>query len=164
MQNKSTHEIEVFPPELFKTFLNHEVKRSRRYGDSLTLIDLFIETDPANLEAQHSAEALAMHILKLHLRETDIPCKRENEFIILMPSTSAPGARAACERILKLLNTESQTDSGVPFRLFTFIGTAAMPMDHSLSSDELSQNAAQALQHARANRVTHVIAFSEIPK
>ena len=164
MQNKPTHEIEVFPPEVFKTLLDHEVKRSRRYGDSLTLIDLFIETDPANLEAQQGAEAFAMNILKLHLRETDIPCKQENEFIILMPSTSAPGARTACERILKLLNTECQTDSGIPFRLFTFIGTAAMPIDHSLSSDELSQNASQALQHARANRITNVIAFSEILK
>jgi len=161
VQNKSTHEIEVLPPETFKSLLDHEVKRSRRYGDSLTLIDLLIDTDPANLEAQRSAEAFALNILKLHLRETDITSKRENEFIILMPATSAPGARTACERIGKLLNTEYQTDSGLPFRLITFIGTAAMPIDHSLSSDELSQNAAQALQHARVNRITHVIAFSE---
>ena len=161
MQNMPTHEIELLSPEEFKNLLGHEVNRSRRYGDSLTLIDLFIETDPVNLEAQHSAEAFAVDILKLHLRETDIPCRRENEFLILMPSTSAPGARTACERMLKLMDTECQTDSGVPFRLFTFIGMAAMPIDHSLSSDELSQNAAQALQHARVNRITHVIAFSE---
>lgn len=164
MQNKPTHEIAIFPPEEFKALLNHEVKRSRRYGDSLTLIDLFIETDPANLETQHSAEAIAINVFKLHLRETDIPCKRENEFIILMPSTSAPGARTACERILKLLNTECRTDSGTSFRLFAFIGAAAMPMDHSLSSDELTQNASQALQHVRANRITNVIAFSEVLK
>jgi len=156
------HEIELFSPEVFKTLLGHEVSRSRRYGDSLTLIDLFIETNPVNLEAQHSAEAFAINILKLHLRDTDIPCKRENEFLILMPSTSAPGARTACERIRKLMDTECQTDSGLPFRLFTFIGMAAMPIDHSLSSDELSQNASQALQHARTNRITNVFAFSEI--
>jgi len=164
MQNMPAHEIVLFPPDVFKTLLDHEVNKARRYGDSLTLIDLFIETDPANLEAQQSAEIFTLNILKIHLRQTDIPCKRENEFIILMPSTSAPGARSACERIRKLVNTEYQTDNGVPFKLFMFIGMAAMPIDHSLSSNELSQNASQALQHARTNRITNVIAFSEIPK
>ena len=164
MQNMPAHEVELFSPEVFKTLLNHEVNRSRRYGDSLTLIDLFIETDPVNLEAQQSAEAIAINILKLQLRDTDIPCKRENEFLILMPSTSAPGARTACERLRKHMDTEYQTDSGVAFKLFTFIGMAAMPIDHSLSSDALSQNASQALQHARTNRITHVFAFSELPK
>jgi hypothetical protein len=164
MQNMPAHEIVLFPPEVFKTLLDHEVNKSRRYGDSLTLIDLLAETDPAIPEARHSAEVYTINILKLHLRDTDISCKQENEFLILMPSTSAPGARTACERVRKLMDTEYQTDSGVPFKIFMFIGMAAMPLDHSLSSAELSQNASQALQHARTNRITHVIAFSEIPK
>ena len=164
MQNAPTRKIELFPPEVFKVLLDHEVNKSRRYGDSLTLIDLLIETDPVSPEAQHSAEVLAIKILNVHLRDADIPCKRENEFLILMPSTSAPGARTSCERVRKLIPPEHQLDNGISFKLSTFIGMATLPIDHSLSSDELSKNASLALQHARTNRLTNVIAFSEILK
>jgi hypothetical protein len=164
MHSDSAHKIELFTPEVFKIMLDHEVNKSRRYGDSLTLIDLLIETDPADLETLHNAEALAIHLLDIHLRDSDIPCQRENEFLILMPSTSAPGARTACERIRRLMDTEYQTNGGTPFKLFTFIGMAAMPTDHSLSSDDLSQNASQALQHARSKHLMSVVAFTEIQK
>ena len=164
MHRDSARKIELFSPEVFKILLDHEVNKSRRYGDSLTLIDLLIETDPSDLETLHNAEALAIKLFDLQLRDSDIPCQRENEFIILMPSTSAPGARTACERIRKLMDTEYQTTVGTPFKLVTFMGMAAMPLDHSLSSDDLSKNAAQALQHARSQHLNSVVAFSEIQK
>ena len=164
MQSTPARKIELFSPDVFKILLDHEVNKSRRYGDSLTLIDLLVETDPSDLETLHNAEALAIKLFDIHLRDSDIPCKRENEFIILMPSTSAPGARTACERIRKFMDTEYQTDDGVSFKLFTFIGLATMPTDHSLSSDELSQNASYALQHAHSKHLTNVVAFSEILK
>ena len=164
MQNIPAHKIELVPPDVFKTLLDHEVNKSRRYGDSLTLVDLLVETDPVHPEALHNAEVHVIHMLNLHLREADIPCKRENEFLILMPSTGAPGARTACERIRKLLKTEYQTDTNVSFRLSAFIGMVTLPIDHSISSDELSQRASQALQYARTNRIANVVAFSEIQK
>jgi len=164
MQNMPTHKVELFPPEVFRTLLDHEVKKSRRYGDSLTLVDLLVETDPVTPEAGHSAEVFIINLLNLHLRDTDIACKRENEFFILMPSTGTPGARTAWERVRKLMSTDSQTDNGASFNLSTFIGMASLPMDHSISSDEFSRNASLALQHARINRLMNVVAFSEIQK
>jgi GGDEF domain-containing protein len=62
------------------------------------------------------------------------------------------------------MTSEYETDSGMSFRVSTFIGMATLPIDHSITSDELAQNALQALQHVQANRLTSVIAFSEIPK
>ena len=55
MGNNLVHEIELYPPEAFRTLLEHEVNKSHRYGDSLTLIDLVVETDPASAQAQHNA-------------------------------------------------------------------------------------------------------------
>ena len=165
MQNVSAHTIKLLPLDMFKTFLNHEVNKSRRYGDSLTLVDLLVETDPTNAEVLQSAEALTIEALNHCLRNTDISCKRDNHFILLMPSTSTPGARTACERIRKRMTTEYQTDRGIVVRLNTFIGMASVPIDHSIiTSDELAQNALHALQHAQTNRSTSVIAFSDISK
>lgn len=164
MQNEPVQTMEMFPLEVFKVLLDHEVNKSRRYGDSLTLIDLLIETDPADPGAQHQAETLAISTLHLHLREVDIPSRRENEFFIMMPSTSIPGARTACERVRKLMEMEYQTKEGVPVKLFTFIGLAGMPGDHSISGKDLANYASLALQHARTNRITNVITYSELSK
>jgi predicted signal transduction protein with EAL and GGDEF domain len=162
MENALVHEIELYSFESFRTLMDHEVNRSRRYGDSLTLIDFLVETDPVTPEAQHSAEVFAINALNLYLRNTDIPCKKSNEFLILMPSTSAPGARTACERLRKLMTVEHQQFDRVSFTLSTYIGIATMPIDHSTSSDELANNASQALLHARTHRMANVVAFSEL--
>jgi hypothetical protein len=162
MQNTRIHEIELYPPEIFKTIVDHEVNRSRRYGDSLTLADLIVETHPRGEAVQHSAEVFTINELNLQLRTTDIPCKKGNEFLILMPATGAQGARTACERLRKLLTTEQQTNEGAMFKMFSFIGLATLPIDRSVSSDGLMRNAAKALQHARVNQLTQVVSFSEI--
>ena len=162
MKDTLEHKIELYPPETFKTLLDHEVNKSRRYGDSLTLVDMVVETDPANDQAQHSAEVFTINMLNLHLRDADIPCKRGKEFLILMPSTGATGARTACERLRKLIMVEHQTDDRVSFTMSVLIGMATLPIDRSVSSDGLAQNASKALQHARANRLSHVVSFAEI--
>jgi hypothetical protein len=162
MENTQEHEIELYPPETFRTLLEHEVNKSHRYGDSLSLIDLVVETDPSNAQALHSAEVFTINMLNLHLRNTDIPCKKGSEFLILMPASSIQGARTACERLTKLMSIEPQSYDKVSFKLFVFIGLAALPYDRSVSSDGLLQQAAQALQHARAKRLKSVVSFPEI--
>ena len=162
MENTREHEIELYPPETFRALLEHEVNKSHRYGDSLSLIDLVVETDPSNAQALHSAEVFTINMLNLHLRNTDIPCKKGSEFLILMPASSIQGARTACERLTKLMSIEPQSYDKVSFKLFVFIGLAALPYDRSVSSDGLLQQAAQALQHAQAKRLKSVVSFPEI--
>jgi len=162
MENMQEHEIELYPPETFRTLLEHEVNKSHRYGDSLSLIDLVVETDPSNAQALYSAEVFTINMLNLHLRNTDIPCKKGSEFLILMPASSIQGARTACERLTKLMSIEPQSYDKVSFKLFVFIELAALPYDRSVCSDGLLQQAAQALQHARAKRLKSVVSFPEI--
>lgn len=165
MENTLVHEFELYPPETFKALLSHEVNRSHRYGDSLTLVHLTVEAKPASPENQHSAEVLAIDALNVHLRTSDIPCKQSNEFQILMPATGAQGAFIACERLRKLITTQSQSNGKLAFDMHVFMGMATLPNnDRSVSSDKLAQNAAQALEHARANQLTSVVRFSELVK
>lgn len=162
MDHPQVHEIELYPPETFRILLEHEVNRSRRYGDSLSLVDLAVETDPSNAQAVHSAEVFTINALNLYLRNTDIPCKKGSEFLILMPASSMQGARAACERLSKLMSMEPQSHDRVSFQLFVFIGVAALPYDRSVSSDELLKHAAKALQYARSKQLKNVVSYSEI--
>ena len=162
MEPSFEHEIELYPPESFKTLLAHEVNRSRRYGGPLTLLDLVLAMDPENPETQHSAEVFTINILNLRLRDTDIPCKREKEFLVLMPSTDEQGGRIACERLEKLFQIEHQTYDRVSFALAAFIGMATLPGDRSISSKKLLENASEALQYARDHRMTRAVTFSDM--
>src|ERR1043165_2463331 len=127
MESSLKHEIELYPPESFKTLLDHEVSRSHRYGDSLTLVDMVLETDPPNEQARHSAVILTINALNVRLRNVDIPCKKGNEFLILMPATGASGARTACERLKKVMDIELQVLDKVSFKLSVFMGLASLP-------------------------------------
>lgn len=162
MENPLEHDIELYPPESFKTLLDHEVNRSRRYGEPLTLLDLTLEANPTDPQTLHNAEVFTINVLNLRLRDTDIPCKKDNEFLILMPSTDEQGGRIACERLEKLFHIEPQTYDRVSFTLSAFIGMATLLGDRSISSQELIQNASQALRYARENRLANAVMFSEI--
>jgi hypothetical protein len=162
VKNALEHDIELYPVESFKTLLDHEVNRSRRYGDPLTLLHLAFEADPSDTQTVHSAEVFTINVLNLRLRDTDIPCKNDNEFMVLMPSTNEEGGRMACERLEQLFNGEPQTYDRVSFKLSAFIGMATLPGDRSISSRKLMQNAAEALQFAHANRLKSIVVFSEM--
>ena len=154
--------IELYPPESFNILLDYEVNRSRRYGEPLTLLDLTFETNPEDAQTQHSAEVFTINVLNLRLRDTDIPCKKSTEFLVLMPSTDEQGGRIACERLEKLFNIEPQTYDRISFKLAAFIGMATLPGDNSISSNQLMQNALQALQYARENRLKNTVIFSQM--
>ena len=162
MQNRLTHEFELFSFESFKTLLDHEVNRSRRYKSPLTLVHLAIETDPDRPEILHSAEMFAINILDVQLRDTDVSCRKGNEFLILMPATDEPGGRIVCERLAGLFNAEHQTYDRVSFNLAVFVGMASIAGDAPLSSTKLLKQASTAMQHAQTNRMSTAVIFSEI--
>ncbi len=165
MVNPLIHEIELCPPETFRILLEHEVNRSHRYGDSLSLVHGLVEADPFTPANQLSAEVFMINALNVHLRATDVASKKGNYFRLLLPATGAQGARTACERLKKLMTVEAQPYDRVSFKLYTFIGLATLPEDDpSVTRDILTQHAVQALEHARMHRLTGVIYFSDLPK
>ena len=159
LQNMYGHENGLYHPDMFKSLLAHQVNMSRRYGNSLTLVNLFVEIDPDHPESRNDAEFIVMNRLRLDLRETDISCKQDREFLILLPSTSTPVARTACERLKKKITTEDAA-----LNLSLFMGMASTHAHESITSEEFLQQAARALQYARANGLTSVVAFSDTLK
>lgn len=162
MENDLVHEIELYPLESFRILLDHEVNRSRRYQQPLTLVHIALEADPDDPQAQHSAEVFAINILNLQLRDTDIPCKNGSEFLVLLPSTDEQGGRIACERLEELFRGNPQPFDRVSFTLSAFIGMTSAIANKPLSGERLMQQADTAMQHARNGRLASTMLFSEI--
>lgn len=162
MEKDLVHEIELYPLEAFKILLDHEVNRSRRYQQPLTILHMAIEADPDTPEAQHGAEVFAINVLNLQLRETDIPCKKGSEFLVLLPSTDEDGGRIACDRLEELFRGNPQPFDRVSFTLSAFIGMTSAIANKPLSGNRLMQQADTAMQHARNGRLANTVLFSEI--
>ena len=162
MDTHFTNEIELYSLESFKTLLDHEVNRSRRYKTPLTLMNLVIETDPKSPEIQHSAEMFTINILDLQLRNTDIPCRKGSEFLVLMPATFEEGGRIACERLAISFNEPHQTYDRVSFKMVVYVGMSSIPAGDSLTSDNLLQQAAKAMQYARDQHIKTAVMYSEV--
>ena len=162
MKNTLTHEIELFSLESFKTLLDHEVNRSRRYKTPLTLVHIAIETEPDRPEILYNAEMFAINILDVQLRDTDISCRKGSEFLILIPATDEPGGRIVCERLAGLFNAEHQTYDRISFNMVIFVGMASIAGGEQLSSTKLLKQASTAMEHARDRRLTNAVIFSEI--
>ena len=163
MATHFTHEIELYSLESFKTLLEHEVKRSHRYKTPLTLIHLAIETEPTGPEIQHSAEMFTINILDIQMRDTDIPCRKGSEFLVLMPATFEGGGRVACERLATLFNQPHQTYDRVSFKMVVYVGMSSIPAGESLTSENLLDQAAKAMQYAHDHHITASVPFSDIP-
>lgn len=162
MNHQLTHEIELYSLESFRTLLDHEVNRSHRYKTPLTLVHLAIETDPERPEVLYSAEMFAINILDVQLRDTDIPCRKGNEFLVLMPATFEEGGRIACKRLAKSFNEPHQTYDRVSFNMTVYVGMSSIPAGESLTSENLLQQAAKAKQYAWERHITTAVTFSEI--
>ncbi len=164
MEEVLTHEIELYPPESFLVLMEHEVNKSLRYKHPLTLVHLAVEANPKSPQTQHSAEVFAINVLNIQLRETDIPCKKGSEFMVLMASTDEQGGRVVCERLEKLFNATQQTYDRVSFELSAFIGMTSVDGNSRFSSNTLAHQAAAALQHAQSNHSRKAVIFSQIPE
>jgi len=162
MNDPITHEIELYSLDSFHTLLDHEVNRSRRYKSPLTLIHLAIETDPGDPGIIHSAEMFTINTLDAQLRETDIPCRKGTEFLVLMPATFEAGGRIACERLAKSFNAPHQTYDRISFNMVVYVGMASIPANETLTRENLMQQAAKAMQYARDNHILSAVAYSEI--
>ncbi|MFT3893770.1 MAG: diguanylate cyclase [Anaerolineales bacterium] len=162
MNSQLTHDIELYSLESFKTLLEHEVHRSHRYKSPLTLVHLAIETDPDQPDVLHSAELFTINVLDVQLRDTDIPCRKGNEFLVLMPATFEEGGCIACERLAKSFNEPHQTFDRVSFNMAVYVGMSSIPAGESLTSENLMQQASKAMQYARDNHMTTAVTYSEI--
>ena len=165
-KKKTKHEIELYPYETFYTLLEYETKRAKRYSDWTTLMRLAVvaESTDKDQEPQFAAEVFAINVLNIQLRDVDIPCHINNEFLILMPCTDETGAQVVYERLETLFRIEAEIYEKVDFKLNVFIGVVTLPSDKSLSSKRLLDGASQALDHAIENRLTKTVKFSEISK
>lgn len=159
------HEFELYSYETFMTLLEYEIKRAKRYNDPISLVRISVQADGSdNGEPQHGLEVFTINVLNLQLRDVDIPCRIDNEFLILMPCTDETGGRVVCSRLEKFFQMEAEVYEKVSMKFKVYLGLVSLPTDNLLTSKKLIDGAARAISHARENNSEKTIILSELEK
>jgi diguanylate cyclase (GGDEF)-like protein len=141
---------EIYDESVFKLLLDYEVARSQRYGNPLSLLRIGLAlVNPTHVEADNAPVALA-NTLNVRLRQSDIPARIGNDFIVLLPNTNETAARIVCERLLRITVGTQRTSLGLATRVTICIGLAIHGGGSNLHGERLMHEAESALRQARA--------------
>ncbi|GEJ57240.1 diguanylate cyclase [Anaeromyxobacter diazotrophicus] len=151
----------------FRARLHDEVKRARRYRTPLACVMVDMDNlKPINDQLGHAAGDAAIRavgeVIRRELRETDFAARYGgDEFVVLLPHTSAAEARVLTERVRDRLTEAAPEVRGSLVKVAASFGVAALdegPLDQA--ADALVRRADTALYAAkRAGRgqvVAHV--------
>ena len=136
-------------------FLQQEVKRSRRYGFSVSL--MFLDLDgfkTVNDRHGHLAGSRTLtevgKVIRSIVRETDIVSRYGgDEFTVVLPQTNAEGARIIAERVREALADHVFLEAmGLAVRVTASIGIASFP-DHGETREDLIGCADQAMYRVK---------------
>jgi len=144
-------------------FLNHntfyedltrEIRRTRRYGDTLSLIIMDVDDFKAfNDNYGHQAGDFILRetarLIRENIRDVDIPARYGgDEFAIVLPRIDLEGAMLAASRIRKHLSSHPFTYQEVEFRITVSSGIGTHHEDES--SAELVRKTDAAMYRAKA--------------
>lgn len=141
---------------IFIELAEAEIQRCRRYGDPLTLIMFDVDHFKTfNDNHGHACgDATLVHLAELlreQLRESDLPCRwGGEEFVVLLPRTSADVAHHAAERIRCHFEANPVHWEDRSLRVTASFGVAAFDA-RDLSLSNMVARADMALYRAKRN-------------
>ncbi len=154
----------------FDTRLDEEVRRARRYGRDLAVVILDLDSfkeinDTLGHPQGDQVLTEVAEVLRTNTRELDTVCRvGGDEFVLLLPETAGPQARAKAESLRAAMETrafKNLSDSTAPLKLSVSLGVAHLdPADRGAGDRvavDLFRRADQALYTAKRggrNRVS----------
>lgn len=151
----------IYDEGVFRVLTEYEITRSRRYGGPVALLRIGLALiQPTQAEAESAPLTLAS-MLNACLRRADIPARIGNEFVVLLPNTDEMGARAICERLLRITLGTQNTPLGFSKRITICIGSTSHGSTAALTVEQLMREAEESLKSARARGPQTYHAYSD---
>ncbi len=149
MKRNGLHRDQLYSEDAFQALMNYEIIRTIRYPAPLSLIYLEMTPCIADGGMSRSAPLLFETVLNARLRSADIPARRGNGYLILLPATSEAGARVLCERLRAVFAQEFETKEGKSIKFLLQMGVASHNGGPRLMRETLVETAEDDLQQSR---------------
>ena len=148
-QNGTVRETGLYDSDVFRLLAEHELLRSHRYPNPLTLLYISLNLDEAKSEIAKNVKQLFAGILSSSLRLSDVPSHHGDDFVVLLPSTDETGGAAAAQRLIARLEGTRNFADGNLFKFYVHIGITTHPGGQKKSLDQMLNEAHIASQKAK---------------
>jgi len=102
-------------------------------------------------------------VLRHGLRGSDVAARYGgDEFVMLMPNTSADGAVSACQRIMKKLEKRFSRYTDVRSEVTMSVGISSLGADNAVTAEELILLSDQALYHAKQEGRNRIVLYADV--
>lgn len=157
----------LFNHRHFQGQLDEEVNRAQRYGRSVSLILLDIDSfklfnDTYGHPAGDRVLAEMAEVVRADLRTVDIAARYGGEeFVVICPETQRGQAMVLAERLCnRIASTGFVTEGGIAHQVTVSMGVAAYPAD-AASKGDLVDAADKALYNAKRTGKNRVVAYEQ---
>lgn len=157
----------LFNHRHFQGQLDEEVRRAQRYGRSVSLILLDIDSfklfnDTYGHPAGDRVLAEMADVVRADLRTVDIAARYGGEeFVVICPETQRGQAMVLAERLCnRIASTGFVTEGGIAHQVTVSMGVAAYPAD-AASKGDLVDAADKALYNAKRMGKNRVVAYGQ---
>jgi hypothetical protein len=148
----------LFSQKMLETLLTHEVIRSRRYPNPVSVMYFgLLFPGPASEQILESAQLMFTNLLQSKLRDADLPGHYEGNYLVIMPATDGEGARRAADRLLADFSGSQVTRQAEPFEFSVSIGISSHPGGEGISASRLLSEASTALWEAQKRGPKNVV-------
>jgi diguanylate cyclase (GGDEF)-like protein len=132
----------LYTPTIFSILFAHEIARAKRYPAPISLLVMsIISATPISHDLFDEIEIKIAQILNSRLRQSDIPSRNGEEFLILLPNTNEIGSNIVSKRLLETLPVTIVDPHGKPHQVSFNIGSASHPGGPSISAKALRMQA-----------------------
>ena len=156
MKKTISRKDQLYSEAVFQILMEYEIIRTIRYPTPLSLIYLEMTPHASNGKAPRSASVIFETAFNSRLRSVDIPTRHEKGYLILLPMTNEAGARAVCERLLRIFDQDFETGEGKSVRFSLQIGVSSHNGGPTLMKELLLRTAEAGLQQSRLQGVNAI--------
>ncbi|KPQ24710.1 MAG: diguanylate cyclase (GGDEF) domain [Halomonas sp. HL-48] len=150
----------------FNTVFDHECRRAQQHGSQLSLLMLDLDhfkdiNDHFGHDAGDTVLVEMAALMRQHFMDLGVVCRiGGEEFVALLPGTSAKAAEASANALLKVVTQTNWSHRATPLRCITFsCGIATYP-DHTKEPKQLLRHADEALYHAKRSGRNRCVVWS----
>jgi diguanylate cyclase (GGDEF)-like protein len=146
----------------FATVAERVSRQAARYNHTYTVLmidsdSLKVVNDKFGHQAGNRLLQMLVHCIQAQLRETDVLARYGgDEFVVLLPETSAAGSEIVASRIRQRVEAATLTTRERPITTTVSVGVASYP-EHAADLESVMERADQALYASKSggrNRVT----------